>query len=287
MHKSKHQSQQLFARGIAIPDRTVAHLRYVDRFSHDGIGTDFMNWALRGNGAYDPDPVISTQATSGFNQYAQFYSKYRVISSKVTWQFTNNFKSADYDGDTPVEVVLWPSNEYVSPFNANIIQSDEQRYRKLRIVNNNTGRTTATIVNNISTAKMLGGKGASTRDSVTSLVFNIPAELWFWNFMVRQPDSKSLNGTFNSMITVDYTVEFFERVELLDPESTLSRIPKKMYPDLTTQENRQLFIAQRTEHYKQLAIHAGVVLSQKEPQPSFSVGFKTPATQGSKISTLH
>jgi len=54
-----------------------------------GTSTSYDSFQLRINDVYDPDPVILTGGVPGFNQYCQFFERYRVLSASVTWVVAN------------------------------------------------------------------------------------------------------------------------------------------------------------------------------------------------------
>jgi hypothetical protein len=54
-----------------------------------GVGAQYFAWSYNMNAAYDVDPLISTTAMAGFDEWASFYRKYKVLHFQIQAQFTN------------------------------------------------------------------------------------------------------------------------------------------------------------------------------------------------------
>lgn len=222
------------------PDREIVTLGFRDNITRDPGGFGLINWEIRANGAYDPDPILGSNSTTGFDIESQIYSKYRVISSSVRWEVTNNLKDINYPNDCPVIILLCPSNEFIAPGSFDSVNLLENPYCKWAMINNGSGKTTALLKHSIQTSKMLGGKGAATRLDEVSNVFAIPTELFFWNFVVYTPDGASMNGKISMMCSVRFVIEFFDRKAQLTAQAPSTDI--KM---MTANYNSKLWTSMR------------------------------------------
>jgi len=86
----KHPSNVTIQRNI-ISETTITVLHYTDLTLSrlNAAAAQFALFSLRLNDVYDPDPLFGTGSLSGFNEYCQFYNRYRVLSAKVHWEIVN------------------------------------------------------------------------------------------------------------------------------------------------------------------------------------------------------
>jgi hypothetical protein len=74
---------------ITKPSKTV-WLNYIDAtIVRNNAGANYLVFLMRANSVYDPDPLLSTGGISGFAEWANFYSQYRVIDCQVSWTVCN------------------------------------------------------------------------------------------------------------------------------------------------------------------------------------------------------
>jgi hypothetical protein len=89
---------------IICPESFRVTLVYNDNsVPRNNIGSSYLYFAQRGNGLFDPDPLLLTGSISGFAEWGAFYRQYIVESITVKWIVCN--KEA-----FPVTVVCAPSN---------------------------------------------------------------------------------------------------------------------------------------------------------------------------------
>lgn len=74
-----------------VPARKVVTLVYNDAtLTRNNVGAPYLNFFMRLNSAYDPDPALLSGGISGFSEWAKFYGQYRVLSTHITWNVSNN-----------------------------------------------------------------------------------------------------------------------------------------------------------------------------------------------------
>jgi hypothetical protein len=77
--------------GDVIPPSVDVVLSYCDAtLTRNNVGSAYLTFNMRLNNAYDPDPLLLSGGMSGFNEYAKFYSFYRVLNTEIEWNVCNN-----------------------------------------------------------------------------------------------------------------------------------------------------------------------------------------------------
>lgn len=184
-----------------IPDAMFAVLKYSQSFAPSSSGA--VNQQFRGNSLFDPDLTGTGHQPLFFDQYATLYRRYMVYSCAITATISNQ--------DTvPIHVALIPTSESsVSLTTAGV--TSEKPYVRWVQVGPNSGTSSRTVSNRMSTRKMRGG--AQMDDSFGATTSENPSRQWFWN-LVTNPQ---FSGTYNCQINVilTYRCRFYSRVSVL------------------------------------------------------------------------
>lgn len=166
-------------------------------------GLTFKKVSLIGNSVFNCWPIASggtsdTDQPTGFDQWKAFYTRYRVIGSKIRVKFLNNGQ-------------VKPENCYVIPVRTDADITTELTARQQQRVAWSTSLPNAVKPIQInkyqSTHGMFPGL-ASTDDNLQALISASPATIWDW---VVAASNTTATTTTNQIvyITVMYYVQFF------------------------------------------------------------------------------
>jgi len=190
------------------PAKVRVVLKYFQSTAYaPGAGVTSTN-AFRGNGPYDPDASGTGSQPVNFDDWAILYNRYRVISSKIEWNF-QPASNADF------LAVCYPSNSLSGLAAASSICQPRAKWRagwsSLGFVD---GKSGFAITQHATTKAILG---EDFGDRFESLVTTTPADPWYWNVQVASIGSSTPSGIVNVLIS--YDVEFMDRnSETLDLE---------------------------------------------------------------------
>lgn len=161
-------------------------------------------YQYRANSCFDPDYSGTGLQPNGFDQWAQFYNSFVVLSSEVIVEYV---ASGAYVG----ELVVVPSFNASSP--ANTKEATGWRYAKSVMGVPSGNATYHKIVSKMSTATMCGVPPAavlSDSDWASTISTN-PANFntWFWNIFLQNQSSSTTLGDY-LRVTIVYDVKFFD-----------------------------------------------------------------------------
>ncbi len=183
---------------LIVPDKIMVKLPYTDLFKIST--TTPAEFTYRGNSCFDPDQTgVGTQPL-GFDQYAVFYDEYRVYSSSIMMQCTNQSVSG-------VHMSVIPSKGNVGA--GSFIVSVQQPYARYRFAAGIAGQDRFTIKSYMSTKKFWGRK-VSTEDNFAADTTSNPTNQWFWVTEIQSSD-KITDLNIDILIKLVYWVEFSAR----------------------------------------------------------------------------
>jgi hypothetical protein len=190
-----------------VPDRLYTKLVY------EGMGpvvittTDtYKTLRFRPSGAFDVDPTVFSTATPGFAELAQFYSYYRVTTSRCTICITNPSTSLGIvlvvlplvtdPGASPVGVIVnaWPDQPYAKQKMCGLL-----------------GSPPASVVNEISTERLFGTKAVYVDDAYASQVNTTPIFNWYWGVGILSGSVPASNISVTMQYKIEMGVEFYAR----------------------------------------------------------------------------
>jgi hypothetical protein len=191
-----------------LPDRFVTRLRYWKQGSNTLAIASVASARFRPTGAFDIDPVLASTAMPGFAELSTLYNQYRVTYSKACLEVTNPSLL------TPFEAVLAPQNidPGPSPSAGYIASLRLQPYAAAQSVNTSGGPMTR-LHNAMSTEKIFGSEQVYYDDAYASTVSAVPVNNWFWVIGFTTANLIPTNS-IQWTITIDVTIEFFDRVYL-------------------------------------------------------------------------
>ncbi len=192
-----------------IPDKQFVKLRYTSFFNVNPA-TPTGGHVFRGNSINDPDFTGIGAQPLGHDEWAAFYGKYKVHSSKIQVQFLNA-NTTSGAGNVLLNIV--PSNSINTIGSRTYAELNDTPYSKTKMIAPvSAGMNGVYMSNYMSTKKMTGD---TTLDDVYEAPFNNnPNRTWYW---IVQTDS--FNGTsghdLDLKVTITYYVEIFDRKMLL------------------------------------------------------------------------
>jgi len=205
--------------GSFAPESLVTQLRWPFNGAAATSAT-YGESVYRGNGIFDPGVGSSSTQPVAYDQYAIWYSRYRVPSSVLTLKMEIASSSATPTATAVgARVVVYASNS--SSAAASYAEACGQPGAVVRDVN--YGKPVIIKLKH-TTAQVLGFVGQGTDDS-SALVTADPVSSWYWHI-------GTVAGTYTNVDTIltaqiDYTAKFFVRV--LQPISTLASAMHKVF----------------------------------------------------------
>lgn len=186
-----------------VSDRVRLKLKYNSYYTlSGGAGTPFLQ--VFQNSLFDPDLTGSGNQPMGFDQWKNFYNRYRVnaISIKVQGANTNS--------TNPILFSVFPSLTSTAPGSTSGVFS--QPYARTISVPQSSGNSKIYISNYMTTKKMYGYTNIDQEEDFSSVVSASPANLWY--FLVYGYSGTTATPTFQGIIKVTYYCEMFERIQL-------------------------------------------------------------------------
>lgn len=209
--KRKNVTPMVFFKspGMIVPDRIMTKLRYSDTgYQINGAAGVAEVFAFRGNGPQDPQASAGGHQPMGYDQLTLLYGRYRVHSSKMNIKFLNNGSS-----NITSQAVVWVYPSNVTTYNSAVSANIEQPYCRWRATGNISNTDTITLTHNISTAKFLGYEDISQADELSAAQNATPALQWYWMFGGGSADNTNAIDVY-AVPTIEYTVEFYDRISL-------------------------------------------------------------------------
>ncbi len=213
--KTRPGAKQAKASVVTVPSsiRVVADvmrstLTYKQRVNMGGSAGVIVQ-KFRGNDLFDPDVSGVGAQPYGFDQMMTFYSKYRVLSSKIECWFCSVGTSA---GTQSFNFVVVPTATGVSF--ASLEDASAAPYAKWG-VNQGLSNPARHVIHSMATGKMEGVPITKVRDEDTysgSASASVTSG-FDWQILTQSVDLSSALSCF-LYVTISYDTEFYERVNL-------------------------------------------------------------------------
>lgn len=190
------------------PDIMRVRLCYNERITSAGGGTvPIVDFVFRGNSPFDPQFALGGGQPMGFDQWAAFYRKYRVIASKLVVKYSNNAAIEAFG--------------YVSAANTSAAYTDrsamnERVYTKTVNIGTDTVQGVGEIEYYMPTNVIRGGPSDLVRynPNLSALTTANCNEQWYWHVGAYGVGASVNNYDVNCDVSVYYYVEFFDRETL-------------------------------------------------------------------------
>jgi hypothetical protein len=200
-------TQAVFRSPTALPDKIYLKMRYTDAYVYTCTAGATQTQVMRGNDIFDPDFTGTGHQPYSRDQWANFYSTYRVLGSSI--------KAIAAPSNTSNQVGYWFA---VCPHGVSQAQSLgpypllESPYVRYKMSNQYQG--VSIIKHYISTRKILGlAKAAIQQDNYAAAFGSSPVDQWFWQISIR-PSDVATAIVVNVTIMMTYYVELSDRVDL-------------------------------------------------------------------------
>ncbi len=188
-----------------IGDRARTKLRYVDINSISLAGLNYGEKIYRLNSCFDPDFSGAGAQPLGFDQWAAFYTRYRVLSAKWKVQFA----AATSLTESCVACIPNLVNT-IDNVDSNVLA---EPYAKSTLFSTNGGWKPV-IDGEISIAKLFGlTPSEMSEENYTALTSASPVNMCYLHVRASTLSS-GLSGTCYFKLEMEYDVEFYGRVEL-------------------------------------------------------------------------
>lgn len=194
-----YNPRTLVKQGLCFPRSSLVSMRYADEIQY--TGTPAYTHSFRANSLFDPDYTGTGHQPMGFDQWSNFYSKYRVRSITVELHACST-------GTQPVTMAFCVENDNtVSSNPSEVAERNSGDYRVIA----QSGQQPVVFKK---TYNMEDIAGQSIEDEeYAALVTANPAKPWFWNLSVAAMDgSSAIAGHF--LIVITYNAELTDPNDL-------------------------------------------------------------------------
>lgn len=223
--KRKMRPSTSVQRSLIIADRQFVKMTYTQLVNVSGAAVIYNVW--RGNSVFDPDQTGTGGQPLGYDQWANFYDRYRVYGSQMTIKTLSSAATAQ------LYVTIIPTlvaTDYVG-FSAAADMSVPYHRQGMLAGTFKPCRVT----NRMTTKKIMGlNKGEVGSDpDLSALTGANPATQWYWLGKWSFFDgSTSIPTTSYAIVSVTYFVEFNDRRVLgasSDDRKVIPRGPSVTY----------------------------------------------------------
>lgn len=196
------------------PERLSVKLQFTGAYDLNNAGFKDAGYVFRPTSPYDVDPSIGGASSYGLAEYANFYSKYRVYSSKISLYLNNTEQEGSVISITPStdNPGLNPSD--IGPYISNPLT-------KFRPIGGFQGNSAAVLSHYMTTQRM-AGVSTTAEDGYSSLVTTNPVENWYWIICLVKTGLSNLTYGASMVVKIEMTVHFYDRKTLA---TTLYRHP--------------------------------------------------------------
>lgn len=210
---NKKASTAIMRGPTGFPDRVFVKLKFTDVLSISIASGIWTYYTWRGNSVYDPNYTGTGAQPLGFDQWAAFYTRYRVHGSKIRVR-TSPTTTSTATAQTHAIVVAPATSAITLPTAPLDMLAQPYATTKVTVLQNALMKENW-ITKYMSSAKILGVRKTAIKDEIdfSSLTNNNPSQQWYWNMFIGPLDNSSTT-TALQLIELTYYVEFFDRQTL-------------------------------------------------------------------------
>lgn len=196
-----------------MPPRIVKTFNYIDdRYTRNNSGALYLVYSFRVNDLYDPDPLILSGGVSGFKEMMQFYTTYRVLSTKIHLKIANletfPLIYGYVFGQTSLAGVVSGVNDAV-----NALENDFSTRGRLLAAKG--GIDTDEIQSNLNMGQLLGTHQQYRADiSYSGQGLASPITPLWVNLIIASTNTTNLINGVATALTFEFNTEFFGRTNL-------------------------------------------------------------------------
>lgn len=204
----KGPSKWNLTRNQIFPDKLLVKLSYAQVYSLN-IGASSDQLVFRGNSCFDPEEAIGGNQPTGFDQWTDFYTEYRVFACKCKVRIVN------LTAATGLNVTLMATRQ--ANGSGSFLGSLQQPYTKTRFCGQPTGKDVVYLSNYMTTRK-IWARPVKTEDNFIGLtggsgVGTNPENQWYFVLETGTSDLLS-NLVYDVLVQLTYWVEFSARKTL-------------------------------------------------------------------------
>lgn len=194
-----------------VPDIIRTKLKYAEnKVLSDAVGGITTIQQYRGNSIYDPDLTGTGNQPMGHDQWAAFYSRYKVNACKINVQFLPRSNLA---GAGNILVAIIPTVLYTAVSSLTAIEIIQQPYvRYTYLTQGDGGKNSARLSSYMTTKKMFGLTNTDEDEYSASFGAN-PVNDWYFTIVALSADESSTMNV-QCMVQLTYYTEFKERIVL-------------------------------------------------------------------------
>ena len=190
---------------VGIPDRIRTKLRYQMSSSATTTLGALFSYQFRGNSVFDPDLTGGGSQPTYFDNFANIYNSYVVLSSHIEVEFMN------VTSTSPVLVGMYPA--YNTAVGTTALDCAAMRYAVSKSILGAGNAVKVVLMDNMSTAQQFGIREEAVVDDdlYSAVVTTNPAaaQTWYWTlFAQTEVGTTTLNVPFR--VSLVYDVCFFD-----------------------------------------------------------------------------
>lgn len=196
-----------------VPDSLRTKFTYVEQVLIQNASLPYNNYIFHGNSVYDPDSTGVGHQPRGFDEWSNFYKKYRVYASSIEVDFFQDQSAAN----GLVNTWILPTSEAPTSITYGIVSIGENPYSSTGTISPYVGTGTSKLKHYMTTAKMFGEKDIND-NLYEGTMGNFgsgsnPPSLWYWVIGGETVDV-TIPIKVRATVKVTYYVEMFDRVSL-------------------------------------------------------------------------
>lgn len=189
------------------PAQQVFTLKYTDTFQLSNTSGVLSEYKYRANSVFDPQYSVGGHQPFGFDQRAQFYNHYQVISSKISLRAMppvshtlNNMVVGAYISDDATAYTDWTT----------YLEAGRGSHALMSSVNTETTRTFGSSFSK----KTFFGPVVDNGDTSATVTAN-PTEGAFFHIWQQPADKVATVGEITYIVNISYRVRFFEPKDIV------------------------------------------------------------------------
>lgn len=195
----------------AMPDRFRTNLKFWKAEAIDLGTTSFNTSYLNGSGAF-PDPVNTSVKYNQFTELSNFYSSYKIHSSRIVVELVNT------SPNSVVQLTVTPVNLSPAAFLSNAdynVDLRKQSYARSKM-GATQGSPVCRIAHSMATQRIFGNPMVWSDDKFTALINVNPENMWFWVIGVYSLTTIVNTTPVLMNVFLDCDIEFYDRRMIVD-----------------------------------------------------------------------
>lgn len=191
-----------------LSDRTICNIAVSEAFSDDP-GTFQNQYTFVANGLFNPLGSSGDGQPSWFKPWMAMYAKYRVVSSSIQLQCTNEWTTAMGVNTYyhPYEIVVYPSVS--STFPSTVVGAKTQPFAVSKLIGPATGSSNGTVFNLIAASKVFG-RNVMGDENFSGDFGDNPNNKFYWQIYAETLYGTNIYSSF--IATVRFRVIFYGRL---------------------------------------------------------------------------